>query len=218
MNAVTVQVRFVVRFRRLVGNWGYDRPEYFESVQHRFEHGKKKETIMLPLLLCAMLNAPIFFYSPAQGPVPVQVSAPAIAHATIHSGAKVHIVDVDGKETVIPPQKEQVGVASLTIAGDHRTAGWLAEFPNCCTSYPVALTLIIYRDGKVIHRLHNGTLILNNWRFLDGGKRVSFATNTVHGDFAPHYEMHDVLSGRLLEKWDGHITEKSPKWVKELSE
>lgn len=74
---------------------------------------------------------------------------------------------------------------------------------------------MIYRIGGPIKRMGNGMFICD-WRFLDGGKRVAFATNTVHGDLAPHFELHDTKTGRLLGKWEGHLIGNSPQWARGL--
>jgi hypothetical protein len=29
-----------------------------------------------------------------------------------------------------------------------------------------------------------------------------------------HYELRDVETGRLLDKWDGDLTAKAPKWMR----
>lgn len=81
----------------------------------------------------------------------------------------------------------------------------------------IALTLVIWRSGKIIHRLGDGMLIAN-WHFLAGGKPAAFYTNTVHGDDAPHYELWDLQTGRKIAKWDGPLSEKAPLWAKELSD
>jgi hypothetical protein len=43
-------------------------------------------------------------------------------------------------------------------------------------------------------------MLIADWCFIEGGKQVAFFTNTVHGEFAPHYELRDVSFGRLLAK------------------
>jgi hypothetical protein len=108
-----------------------------------------------------------------------------VAGAYIDSGGALHLVDRSGHDTKPDKQKDQVSFSSPQIADDRQTVGWLAEFPNCCTSYPIPLTLVIYRDGKIIQQLKPGMMIVG-WRFRAGGKQVAFCTNTVHGDSAPH--------------------------------
>ena len=129
----------------------------------------------------------------------------------------LHIVEQNGKEVVPPKEKDQVAFSSPAIAPDRKTVGWLVDVPNCCTSYPIAVTLVVYRSGKIVRRLGNESMIAG-WGFRAGGTQVAFYTNTVHGDLAPRYELHDVKTGRLVASWEGHLTEASPSWTAGLPE
>jgi hypothetical protein len=139
-------------------------------------------------------------------------AAKSITTIDIDSEGRVHIVQSDGQEVVPPKEKDQVSVASARLAGNKLEAGWLVEFANCCTSYPIPLTLIIYRPGKPLERFGNGMMIAD-WHFEAGGKQVAFSTNTVHGDLVPQYELRDTSTGRLLDKWDGKLTQEAPAWT-----
>jgi hypothetical protein len=168
---------------------------------------------LLPLL-CALLLVipPSLQLASAQSN-----TAKLISKAYVDDKGRVHIVAGNGDD-IKPPQEEgQVGSDSVSVADDKETVGWLAKFPNCCTSYPVALTLVIWRSGKIMHRLGDGMLIAK-WHFVAGGKQAAFYTNTVHGDFAPHYELRDLQTGRQVAKWDGPLTEQAPSWAQELSD
>ena len=140
----------------------------------------------------------------------------SVGKAYIASDGSIHIIYSDGKDVKPPKEKGQVDCSSPHVAEDKQTVGWLVEYPNCCTSYPIALTLVIYRSGNVIRRFNDGMLIAN-WRFVKGGKNVAFYTDTVHGGLAPHYELRNVLTGALLDKWDGDLSATSPGWAKQLS-
>lgn len=136
----------------------------------------------------------------------------SIVHVYVDSEGALHLVDAAGHDTKASREKDQVAFSSPQVAGDDQTVGWLAEFPNCCTSYPIPLTLVIYRDGKIIQRLKPGLMIVD-WRFRMEGKQVAFCTNTVHGNSAPHCELHDVNSAQLLEQFDGNTGERSRAWM-----
>jgi hypothetical protein len=45
---------------------------------------------------------------------------------------------------------------------------------------------------------------------------VAFYQDFLHGRPGPHYELHDVDSVRLIEKWDGNLTQEAPSWAKGL--
>ncbi len=76
---------------------------------------------------------------------------------------------------------------------------------------------MIYRKGKVIQHFAPGQSIWD-WQFVENGKQVAFWTGPTHGEFKPHFELHDVNSGRLEASWDGHVYEKHADWVSGLKE
>jgi hypothetical protein len=133
-------------------------------------------------------------------------TATFIASVKVGPDEQVHLVYGDGHEAIAPKERDQVDCASAKIAEDKRTAGWLVDFNNCCTSYPVPLVLIVYRDGKIVQRFDEGPIW--DWQFLKSGKQVAFWAGPTHGAFTPHFELHDVRSGRLLAEWDGHVKDK----------
>jgi hypothetical protein len=138
-----------------------------------------------------------------------------VGKAYVDPNGSVHVVDRGGNDRTISKEKDQVGSAFLKVADDKRTVGWSAEFENCCTSYPVPLVLVVYRDGKVQQRLGDGMMIYD-WRFWAGGRQVAFCTGTVHGDSGGHCELHDAKTGRTLATIQGHLNDKSPAWAKGL--
>lgn len=117
-------------------------------------------------------------------------------------GGKPHILLGDGREVLPPPEKDQVGTSHASISQNGRVTGWLVDYDNCCTSYPLSLQLDIYRPGKPLLKLSGDGRAIFGWHFLGGGKQVAFYQSFPHGDPAAHYELHEVQSGRLLEKWD----------------
>lgn len=130
----------------------------------------------------------------------------------------VHVVDSDGNDVAPPLEKNQIDTTEEKIASDQQTVGWLVEFNvGDGTSYPIALSLVVYRDGKILHRFET-TMVIADWQFVEGGKQVAFYTNTLHGDFGAHYELHDVSSGHLLAQYNGHRGAKAPAWAAGLDD
>ncbi|HXY02991.1 MAG TPA: hypothetical protein VEI49_05395 [Terriglobales bacterium] len=162
------------------------------------------------LVVSAVLSA----YSPAAEPTSKNDD---VVRVDIDSAGKIHIFDSAGHETMPPPDKDQVSCSSAKIAEDKHTVGWLGEYPNDSNSYPLPLALVIYRGGKVIHEFGPGQSIWD-WQFLKAGAEVAFWIGPTHGDFVPHFELHDVRSGKVLAQWDGHIDQKHPAWVDGLKE
>jgi len=149
--------------------------------------------------------------------------APAAAEtyvqAVVNPGGQLRILTKHRREIVPKKEPEQVGFDMVRISPDGHVVGWLALYPNCCTSYPIPLALVIYASGKL--RAFTGSgLPVWRWRFEAEGKQVAFEQETVHGGLGIHYELHDVSTGRLLAKYDpdpnSGANSKPPKWVAEL--
>jgi hypothetical protein len=72
----------------------------------------------------------------------------------------LEIVTAAGRVIVPSPEPErefigkQVGFDAIQVAADQRAVGWVALFPNCCTSYPIPLALVVYSNG--IKRTYTG--------------------------------------------------------------
>ena len=157
-----------------------------------------------PRILAAIFVAML----PAMASAQAGTGTTTIAAINIGPDGAVHIVHSDGREFVPPKETDQVGTSSPIVTEDKRSAGWLVDFENCCTSYPIPLKLVVYRLGKPLRRFEPGMGIFD-WCFVAGGKQVAFYTDTVHSNLAPHFELRDVESGRLVSKWDGHLNKRS---------
>ena len=93
-----------------------------------------------------------------------------------------------GKTIDVPVSPDQVSVRELAVAPDRQAAGWLLEMPNCCTSYPSPLSLVIYRNGQsALLRLGGHGQAIWGWTFHRGSEQVAFYTATVHGDSRPGF-------------------------------
>jgi hypothetical protein len=150
------------------------------------------------------------------GPAP---RAQPLERATKESDGAIRIVFHDGTSVRVAPEAAEDGSQETAvyseprIADDRRTVGWMVEYPNCCTSYPVPLVLVVYRDGKPLLRLRDG-LMMYDWYFLGGGGEVVFHADTVHFNRAPHAVRVETATGRILERFDGTVDERSPAWTR----
>jgi hypothetical protein len=163
-----------------------------------------------------------------QVPVPVAPDSAAFAadlylRASIDATGQLRIVTRDGREIVPKKEPDQVGFDQVVVSDDGVSVGWVALYPNCCTSYPIPLKLVIYSGGT--QRAFTGQgLPVWRWRFQAGGRHVAFQQETVHGGLGIHYEVRDVATGSLIAEYDPPydkdnkpIVERSvPKWVEEL--
>ena len=151
-------------------------------------------------------------------------AADVYASAVIDDQGVLRIVTTGGREILPKKEPGQVGFSKPQISEDGRSVGWLAEFPNCCTSYPIPLKLVIYSNGRT--RTYSG-LDLPIWRraFQSGGKRVAFGQETVHGGLGVHYELRDVATGRLIAQYAPKVgpdnralpNQNVPPWAEPLA-
>ena len=141
--------------------------------------------------------------------------SPTIRDAYIDSNGKVQIVYSDGTEFQPPKEKEQSSCSSPSVAVNKQAAGWLVEKVVCCQPYPIPTMLVVFRPAKPMRRFDSGTLILS-WVFLNDAAEVAYHSDRSHGISAPYYGLFDVETGRLIDHWDGELTEKAPAWAQWL--
>jgi hypothetical protein len=91
--------------------------------------------------------------------------AQSVKSAYVDAAGKVHVVYGDGRDTLIPWEEDQVSSDAPAVALDHETVGWLVLVPNCCTSYPVPVVLVIYRSGRIVQQIGDGMMVYK-WQFL----------------------------------------------------
>jgi hypothetical protein len=151
-------------------------------------------------------------------------AAATYLRATVDPDGQLRIVTTAGRTIAPIKDSEQVGFAKPQISPDGGAVGWLAEYPNCCTSYPVPLKLqVMHADGRIRTFTGRG-LPIWRWGFLPSGKQLAFQQETVHGGLGIHYELRDVASGRLIAEYDPAAgpdsqplpSQSVPRWVAEL--
>ena len=167
--------------------------------------------------LVSLVVAIVFAIAPA---------AERYVSATIDPSGQLRIV-TSSRRTISPEKTgDQVGFSAPRISPDGHTVGWLAEFPNCCTSYPIPLKLVLYRAGRTQEFTGSG-LPVWHWAFLAGGTHIAFEQETVHGGIGIHYELRDTASGRLIDEYNptsdpdmdpGVVPKEAPKWVHDLDD
>jgi len=114
----------------------------------------------------------------ARGP---NIVSRSIKNAYVDQTGYVHILRADGQDIQVAGEKDQVSADSPVVSPDHQIVGWLVEMPNCCTSYPVPTTLVVYTSGRIVQRINDGMMIYK-WAFLDRGRRIAVSSGTVHGN------------------------------------
>jgi hypothetical protein len=151
------------------------------------------------------------------------LAADVYTNASVDQSGNLRISTNNGRSIIVPKEHDQEGFVQIAISANGSAVGWVALYPNCCTSYPIPFKLIVYANGKT--RTFTGTgLPIWTWAFEADGKRVAFEEETVHGGFGVHYELHDVANGRLISQYDPAVgfdnqplpNQTVPSWVADL--
>ena len=98
---------------------------------------------------------------------------------------------------VAPALPDQVAFSAPRMSPDGRYAGWLALFPNCCTSYPVPLSLVVMGPGRSLHRFE-GSQATFAWCFAASGNEVVYRRSALHGPGPEYFERRRIQDGALL--------------------
>jgi hypothetical protein len=148
--------------------------------------------------------------------LPVQSKPTTLVKVYVGSDGLAHVVDSKIGDRAIPKEANQVAVSAPRLAVDKRTAGWLTEQDNCCTSYTIPTGLIIYRAEK--KRFLGDGLMIYDWCFVGEGSQVALSTGTVHGMTSRHLLLYGTRNGKLLREWWGDPGKTPPEWAKGLTQ
>ena len=139
--------------------------------------------------------------------------------AVIDTSGQLRLTTSAGKSIVPPKDSGQVGFQSAIISDDRRSVGWLALYPNCCTTYPIPQKLVVRTPGRV--RVFDGSgFPIWRWAFIDDAKLIAYRQAPVHGDAPAHYELRDLDTGKLVDEFDAPVSDSSatqrklPLWVR----
>jgi hypothetical protein len=117
----------------------------------------------------------------------------------------LHIIYDDGTEIVktLPPLKEgvfnAVGFSGVRLAEDRETLGWTTNVENCCTSYSIPLSVVVFRHKQVLHEFQQGQMVWR-WEFVNGGKQIAVVFGPTHGADVGDNRLYDVKTGKLLSE------------------
>jgi hypothetical protein len=150
-------------------------------------------------------------------------AAERYVRASVNHAGSLEIVASDGRTIVIPKREEEIGFDKVAISPDGSAVGWVGRRENCCTSYPIPTRLEVYRAGERLTFAGNDLPVFT-WKFVDGGRRVAFHQETVHGGHGVHFEIRDLTSGALIAMWEPEYgpdnrvrpNQKPPAWVRDL--
>ena len=137
-------------------------------------------------------------------------------------GAHLMITADDGTRFSAPVLGEQVGFQQPRISSNGKNVGWLALYPNCCTSYPVPLGLVVLDESRRMHTFDGIRMAVFKWCFLPDSASVAYMQTVVHGSDFEHFEARSISGGSLLAEYEypneerGHeaARKRAPGWVR----
>jgi hypothetical protein len=137
--------------------------------------------------------------------------------AEIDSNGQLRIITSSRREIAPRKDGDQLSFDKVAISADHQSVGWLALYPNCCTSYPIPLKLVVLTRGTERTFTGNG-LPVWEWSFSSDGKRVALRQAPVHGVAGLHFELRDIQSGRRMRSFDPESDNSRgmPAWIRVL--
>jgi hypothetical protein len=152
--------------------------------------------------------------------LPVYAQSPFVSFTLAESGMRLEIRDRSGASWHAPKRNDQVAFQSAKIATGGRYAGWLALSPNCCTSYPIPLALIILDTNGQLHE-YRGQQATFGWCFELGGTAVAYKRTILHGATPELFELRRIRDGALLRTFEVPVEVSTgdaprpslPKWA-----
>lgn len=162
---------------------------------------------------CVLLLAVLPAIAPAAGYKSAMLSG---------DGAGVVITSVDGSQFDAPSVPDQVAFSSPRVSSDGRYVGWLALFPNCCTSYPVELLLVVLDESRHMHTFDGTKMAMFGWCFPAKAGTVAYAQGVLHGSDFRNFELRRIADGVLVAHYEFPHEEaanalahnRAPGWVR----
>jgi hypothetical protein len=136
-------------------------------------------------------------------------AAQTISRAFVGEDGKVQVIFANGAVKIMVAETQQVGCDNVAVAEDKRSVGWSVLVENCCTSYPIATSVVVYRDGK--KKIIAPGQMIWKWRFVPK-ERVAVLSGPVHG-WASAANLYSIRTGKIHSSWGG--TGKAPKWAED---
>jgi hypothetical protein len=149
-------------------------------------------------------------------------SAGFVAAQTVDGGSRLMVTRDDGSQFSAPAFSDQVGFEQPRISPDGRSVGWLALYRNCCTSYPIALKLVILDEARRLRTFEGIELAIFKWCFLPRSRSVAYMQTVLHGSDFEHFEARSISSGELMAQYEFPADElknaaarrNAPSWVR----
>jgi hypothetical protein len=89
------------------------------------------------------------------------------------ASGEIFIRRTDGSTIPLPTLRNQVEIEKTYVSADGKRIGRLVDEPSCCTSYPIPLHLVIFKDGRIEKTFEDDQCIFD-WAFAKKGTAVSY--------------------------------------------
>jgi hypothetical protein len=135
--------------------------------------------------------------------------------ANVDSTGQLRIV-LSNQHTISPARaSDQVAFEQVSLSSDRRVVGWVGLYPNCCTTYPIPMNLVLLRvdGGRTVIATD---MTVWQWGFAPDGRSVVIRQAPLHGDAPMFYELHDMRTGRLIAtaETDSASHAALPSWTR----
>ena len=141
-----------------------------------------------------------------------QSGIPLYRSVMIDQDGQLHILLQSGRQICPPKLPYQVAFSDPLLSRDHRTVGWLGDYPG--PSYPYSGELVLYRSGHLLRKF-SAEQTFWSWRFANGDRDVAYCDGPTHGG-ARECDLRSLRSGRLLAHWIPDDKADPPAWAKGL--
>jgi hypothetical protein len=139
--------------------------------------------------------------------LPETATAAAAKIASVDSTDTVETLSIrlaNGRSIPAPfTDVEQQGFSRAAVSSDGRYVGWTAMFGNCCTSYPLPLSLVVHDGEKVVLliRREDGPSIFK-WRFSRDSRYVVYERTLPHGWSPTWYTRVRLADGVVVNRFE----------------
>lgn len=149
-------------------------------------------------------------------------SADYTAASLAADGSRLVITNDDGSQFPAPMLSEQVGFEQARISSNGKNVGWLGLYPNCCTSYPIPLKLVVLDQSRRLHIFEGIKIAIFKWCFLPQSTSVAYMQTVLHGSNFEHFEVRSISHGTLLAEYEypddetenAAARQRAPSWVR----
>jgi hypothetical protein len=166
---------------------------------------------VVTLLLCCMFTSHIASsaFANETESAPVSKSDGYITHFYRHDNGTIDIWYNSYHSSVTPKEIDPnaspdspVNTENLALAADGKTLGWLVDYKNCCTSYPIPKVLVLYKSGRTFQKFSSDMMIWN-WRFYKDGQQLALLEGPPHGGGCHgDYKLYDIMTGKMLDEYN----------------